>query len=266
MFSFNRGVDALREPSFAPYRSLVLNDLHRNFPDLLYNTEAYVCPCINHMRNATTADFYREHATYWMNRGSRAAPPAGVPVGSPAGPSVGPSVGTSAVPPVTLWGDMSGVNNGMLGGLLGGLMGSRESVTQSPIVMPQINIEIAGMDMSGGDNGGDDIMSIIMNGIMGRSNLFQGLGENMMGSMMDPVVVSLNLSSLRANTVLEYGVEGICAVCQDDISAVEIVRKIKKCGHKFHVDCVDKWFEGSVKCPECRWDVRESPVRQEDVD
>jgi hypothetical protein len=155
-----------------------------------------------------------------------------------------------------------GVGGGLLGGILGGILGSREASAQSPIVMPQINIEIAGMDVSGGDTGGDDIMSVIMNGIMGRSNLFQGLGEN----MMDPVVVSLNLSSLRANTVLEYGVDGICAVCQDDISAVEIVRKIKKCGHKFHVDCVDKWFEGSVKCPECRWDVRDPLMRQEDVD
>jgi hypothetical protein len=101
-------------------------------------------------------------------------------------------------------------------------------------------------------------------------NIFRNLMGGIIGGGMESVVVPLNLSSLRANTVVEYGVEGNCSICQDDINSVELVRRIRKCNHKFHIDCVDKWFETSVKCPECRWDVRDPvevrEVRQEDVD
>jgi hypothetical protein len=303
MFSYMRSMDRVREvreSTFAPYRSLVMNDLHRNFPDLLYDTEEHDCPCINHMRSATTNDFYREHANYWMNQGMRSSGSGG-------------SINTSRPDLINISGGgfLSGIMNEYLSGSSRVLGGDR---ARSPVVMPSINveprvnIEILGSNLSGNQDMDGEVVDILISGIFGgtgsnsvmsgpfassfRNAYSQGMGifddnmdelsgglmrnifRNLMGGIigggMESVVVPLNLSSLRANTVVEYGVEGNCSICQDDINSVELVRRIRKCNHKFHIDCVDKWFETSVKCPECRWDVRDPvevrEVRQEDVD
>ena len=35
-----------------------------------------------------------------------------------------------------------------------------------------------------------------------------------------------------------------------------LIRKIKKCNHKFHMQCVDIWLENKITCPTCRTDIR----------
>ena len=50
-----------------------------------------------------------------------------------------------------------------------------------------------------------------------------------------------------------------CTICQDDLPVGCQVRKIKSCGHQFHKNCIDQWFERNVKCPVCRHDIRENP-------
>ena len=46
-----------------------------------------------------------------------------------------------------------------------------------------------------------------------------------------------------------------CAVCQDSIVSNNIVRKLNRCGHAFHIDCIDTWFQRSSQCPTCRNDI-----------
>jgi len=67
-----------------------------------------------------------------------------------------------------------------------------------------------------------------------------------------------------------------CAVCQDAIS--EGGCKIRQCSHFFHRSCIENWLSLSVRCPVCRFDIREehqssqtslvssqTPARSEDL-
>lgn len=41
-----------------------------------------------------------------------------------------------------------------------------------------------------------------------------------------------------------------CPICLDKISDGD--KKIIKCSHIFHEECINKWFERSHQCPLCR--------------
>lgn len=47
---------------------------------------------------------------------------------------------------------------------------------------------------------------------------------------------------------------GNCAICQEQVSSAAV--KISHCGHVFHRTCILQWFETSVRCPVCRYDIR----------
>jgi hypothetical protein len=51
-----------------------------------------------------------------------------------------------------------------------------------------------------------------------------------------------------------------CAICQDPLMAeteVRPLREITHCEHIFHQTCIDRWFTRNVRCPVCRFDIRE---------
>jgi hypothetical protein len=41
-----------------------------------------------------------------------------------------------------------------------------------------------------------------------------------------------------------------CSICFEEIKENE--KKIIKCNHIFHKECIDKWFKRSHQCPLCR--------------
>lgn len=43
-----------------------------------------------------------------------------------------------------------------------------------------------------------------------------------------------------------------CSVCLYDVKLGEKCRKLQKCGHVFHVNCVDIWLRSHWTCPLCR--------------
>eukprot|EP00930_Biecheleria_cincta_P005340 TRINITY_DN106262_c0_g1_i1.p1 TRINITY_DN106262_c0_g1~~TRINITY_DN106262_c0_g1_i1.p1 ORF type:complete len:219 (+),score=37.02 TRINITY_DN106262_c0_g1_i1:68-724(+) len=50
-----------------------------------------------------------------------------------------------------------------------------------------------------------------------------------------------------------------CAICLDDFETTQCdeqtskgLSKVLECGHKFHMDCIEKWMERSDQCPLCR--------------
>lgn len=49
--------------------------------------------------------------------------------------------------------------------------------------------------------------------------------------------------------------DGMCPICICDFEDDDELRKLP-CGHFFHKDCVDEWFERSTVCPMCKRDVR----------
>ncbi|KAI8024972.1 RING-H2 finger protein ATL60 [Camellia lanceoleosa] len=52
-----------------------------------------------------------------------------------------------------------------------------------------------------------------------------------------------------------------CAVCLYDFTAGDTFRKLPKCNHCFHVDCIDAWFKSHSTCPLCRTQVLHLPSR-----
>ncbi|KAK4379533.1 hypothetical protein RND71_001395 [Anisodus tanguticus] len=57
-----------------------------------------------------------------------------------------------------------------------------------------------------------------------------------------------------------------CAVCLNDVIGGEKCRKLPKCGHVFHMDCVDAWLECNWTCPLCRRQVTDQLPRRKGED
>ncbi|KAF3520399.1 hypothetical protein DY000_02061984 [Brassica cretica] len=49
-----------------------------------------------------------------------------------------------------------------------------------------------------------------------------------------------------------------CSVCLSEFEEEDEGRVLPKCGHVFHVDCIDTWFRSRSSCPLCR-----APVQPE---
>jgi hypothetical protein len=72
----------------------------------------------------------------------------------------------------------------------------------------------------------------------------------------EPVVVAPTAAeierALEATTPVPHQ---NCAVCQDVVSSDGAV--IRHCRHTYHRHCLMSWFSMSVRCPVCRFDIRE---------
>ena len=44
----------------------------------------------------------------------------------------------------------------------------------------------------------------------------------------------------------------ICVICREQFQNNEIIRRIKKCKHYFHLSCSNTWFNNNMTCPLCR--------------
>ena len=77
---------------------------------------------------------------------------------------------------------------------------------------------------------------------------------------MEPVIVHPTAEQIAAGTAIEVmdAEEDVCAICQDEIPLGSQVRTINACDHRFHVGCIDTWFQRDVRCPSCRHDIRET--------
>ena len=79
---------------------------------------------------------------------------------------------------------------------------------------------------------------------------------------------SISLQNLRSQTTIELIEESendneetnICTICRNELTIGEVVRKINSCGHKFHIECIDRWFEEHNQCPTCRHDLNRTEV------
>lgn len=54
-----------------------------------------------------------------------------------------------------------------------------------------------------------------------------------------------------------------CVICLSVFEEGEIGRRLPKCGHGFHVDCIDMWLKSHSNCPICRAPVEGGLVSDE---
>lgn len=70
-----------------------------------------------------------------------------------------------------------------------------------------------------------------------------------------PVRVSLTEEQIAA-LPRKKGLTGTCGTCLENYGEDEEMI-VLTCGHHFHSDCITPWLKRSVKCPNCRHDLRE---------
>jgi hypothetical protein len=91
-------------------------------------------------------------------------------------------------------------------------------------------------------------------------NLFSQLGENVVVRPTDDQIA-------YSTEVIEYhDVSGnpntSCPITMSDFAEGETVMRIKHCGHMFKEEALRRWFTGNVKCPMCRYDIRDDALNQ----
>jgi len=121
------------------------------------------------------------------------------------------------------------------------------------------------------------------------NNVFGRLIEDLAGNLLNDNYVQFTFSSTSANGATGLGglshneeiptvgelikhtnccvyrdesseKEEECVICKIGYNSDDILRKIKVCSHSFHMECLDKWFEKSKKCPLCRCDITQENV------
>lgn len=85
------------------------------------------------------------------------------------------------------------------------------------------------------------------------------------GIDLTPVTVRPTQIQLDRATELEgsniFAIEegATCTICQETFRSIGSgpLRRIRHCDHTFHQNCIDTWFTSHVRCPVCRYDIRE---------
>lgn len=115
----------------------------------------------------------------------------------------------------------------------------------------------------------EQLLSELFGGLPGSStpisNLLRGVILNPtqtgFGNFMDPIPVRPTARQIANGTALirleNTNEEILCAICQDVMNDTHIVRQINHCSHKYHQNCLDQHFQNSVRCPMCRYDIRD---------
>lgn len=89
-----------------------------------------------------------------------------------------------------------------------------------------------------------------------RDEEMQATGDSLSHQLSD--VGGLDESFIKSIVVCEYKkgdgfFEGTdCAVCLGEFLENECLRKLPKCGHCFHLQCIDVWLKSHSTCPLCR--------------
>lgn len=101
----------------------------------------------------------------------------------------------------------------------------------------------------------DPVTQLMMQGLPATT------GFRVSADFMEPVRVTpsvMDLSNASVVFTTDTGLGISCAVCQDEMAAGSQVRRITRCNHTFHKACIDVWFNRDVHCPICRHDVRDT--------
>jgi hypothetical protein len=97
-----------------------------------------------------------------------------------------------------------------------------------------------------------------MNSVFNQlTNSFLNLSQN-----RNQGVSMLNLNSkTELLTATDTDTGENCSICSSNYTTNQIIRKITGCSHKFHQECVDRWFATNSTCPICRINLN-TPLEQ----
>ncbi|XP_062225790.1 RING-H2 finger protein ATL5-like [Phragmites australis] len=105
------------------------------------------------------------------------------------------------------------------------------------------NVDDGGNDPEGGNGGG---------GVVHHIWYIRTVGLD------EAAIDSIAVTRYRARAGLLGATD--CSVCLGEFQDDDLVRLLPKCGHAFHVPCIDTWLRAHVNCPLCRSDVLDPAV------
>jgi hypothetical protein len=238
------------------YDSPLLDELHNHFPELLYGPlEQFqtVQDVLRYMRSQVQNRFNLYNAGYRMHNPpiysqSPARPYSTAPSTVPPGPTVPPSIFASS-PPIRI----------------------RTSIRTASETPPVRSASAAAFQTTA------DLLSLLMSPSLGLPIPFQSDMNffdifpptptadsiNQLGSPLEPVVIRPTPAQINTATAIEVvdAEDDVCAICQDTMELGSNARALNACDHRFHVGCIDTWFQRNVHCPICRHDIREPANR-----
>lgn len=246
------------------YGVSLMDDLHNYFPGLLYDSSSFsslqdvLAYVQTQARNRF--DLYSRARSQYQYQNQMPYTPASSPAGgAPASPAA--SAAAAALNQrYYAYLPMTATNASDLGFAYYSYLPRTEndSTLQSPFAMPQVRVT----------RSAEDEEEAITNTLISRA-LLQLLalpqgpltrGNNATG-FMNPVIVRPTAEQISQNTIVGNLVSDepqSCAICQDSLLPDQQARKLRACGHWFHIGCIDPWFQRNVHCPVCRHDVREA--------
>lgn len=89
--------------------------------------------------------------------------------------------------------------------------------------------------------------SELLNTIFG--GLFQQQNESTPTLTLSDVTSKTEVFAFTSN---EGDEPQLCPICRVNFQNNDIVRKISHCGHMYHLNCIDNWFNENTTCPVCR--------------
>lgn len=89
-----------------------------------------------------------------------------------------------------------------------------------------------------------------------------GIFGTTLADTLSPVQVSPSNAQIEAATTefvaTAAHTDQQCTICFEYFAANNNLRKINHCQHTFHKQCIDRWFQTNVHCPNCRHDIRDT--------
>jgi hypothetical protein len=279
-------------PSHPPYSSLLLNELHEYFPDILYRPGRFqnVSDLVNYIGEVARqspyerlrAEYERDHPLQTANavpQTANAVPqPANlipqtanniphlvrIPSPLPSSPPLLRSIAqTSPLREDTRF------TTDVLQSLLYGTPPSRSSLNRVsdslsiPINITSSLLSSRPVRMPVRINTASDqqMVNQMFNNFINELTLPSPQMDlsSLESFLNESVIVHPSEEEINRSTILNcYNPEPYdnCAICQDAMEEGQTVRIIRYCSHKFHQECIDTWFQSHVTCPTCRHDIR----------
>ena len=217
----------------------LLDDLHNYFPDVLYNHQRFtsVQDLLGYIQTQTRSRF---NLLDYGRRMSGGYPPAASPIPITA--------------PVPVTAPVRIPDTGGTPDISGNRISTPIRVQARPAApqAPRRHTFFYDYPMTYADDvNGMNLMTSLLNNLIQTPVPFTN-------NFADVVVYPTNQQIDAATTVetLSATLETACPICQDDMVAGSRVRRITRCNHPFHLDCIGQWFEQSCVCPICRTDIR----------
>ncbi|GAV92006.1 zf-RING_2 domain-containing protein [Cephalotus follicularis] len=75
---------------------------------------------------------------------------------------------------------------------------------------------------------------------------------------LEPVLVAAIPTVRFDNEVFNSAEDAQCSICLAKYQEKDILRIMPRCGHNFHLTCIDVWLRKQSTCPVCRFPLQDS--------